>query len=181
MLARTKEYSTLCFHFLVLHRTRLPTCQANNIDPSDVESSTSDRNDMFSDILCACSCECDETSRRTKIMHTTNAYLHVQQEAISRKATHKIFEPRPNQPRDCFNNSFYSRKTNPDCQTTRLPPRQTGFDSGGVAPRFSHVRIMPDDAAGWRVFSEISFTALSFRRCSILISLHHHRLSRRRY
>ncbi|KAJ8888768.1 hypothetical protein PR048_008260 [Dryococelus australis] len=53
---------------------------------------------------------------------------------------------------------------------------------GGFAPGFSHVGIMPDDASDRRVFSGISrFPALPFRRCSILISLHPHRLSRPRY
>ncbi|KAJ8878041.1 hypothetical protein PR048_022504 [Dryococelus australis] len=41
--------------------------------------------------------------------------------------------------------------------TTRLPPRRTGLDSQpGHSPGFSHVGILPDDAAGRRVFSEIS-------------------------
>ncbi|KAJ8894539.1 hypothetical protein PR048_007196 [Dryococelus australis] len=36
------------------------------------------------------------------------------------------------------------------------PPRRTRFDTRcGVAPGFSHVRIVPDDAAGRRVFSGI--------------------------
>ncbi|KAJ8887985.1 hypothetical protein PR048_007470 [Dryococelus australis] len=42
---------------------------------------------------------------------------------------------------------------------------------GGVVPRFSLVDIVPDDAAGWRVFSGISgFSALAFRRRSMLTS-----------
>ncbi|KAJ8891881.1 hypothetical protein PR048_004436 [Dryococelus australis] len=35
--------------------------------------------------------------------------------------------------------------------TTRLPRRRTGFDLCGVAPRFSHVGIVPGDAASRRV------------------------------
>ncbi|KAJ8876730.1 hypothetical protein PR048_021177 [Dryococelus australis] len=43
---------------------------------------------------------------------------------------------------------------------------------GRVTPGFSHVRIVPDDATGRRVFSGISrFPAVSFRRCSILTSI----------
>ncbi|KAJ8872476.1 hypothetical protein PR048_026082 [Dryococelus australis] len=46
----------------------------------------------------------------------------------------------------------------------------------GRATGFSHVRIVPDDAAGRRVFSGISrFPSLTFRRCSILTPLHPHR------
>ncbi|KAJ8873860.1 hypothetical protein PR048_024696 [Dryococelus australis] len=41
-------------------------------------------------------------------------------------------------------------------QTTRLPPRLTKINSRGVAPEFSHVGIVPDAAAGRRVFSGIS-------------------------
>ncbi|KAJ8866527.1 hypothetical protein PR048_032370 [Dryococelus australis] len=54
---------------------------------------------------------------------------------------------------------------------------------GGVTPGFSHVGIVPDDAAGQRVFfGDIPFpAALSFRRCSILTSLHLRRLSRPRF
>ncbi|KAJ8867299.1 hypothetical protein PR048_031100 [Dryococelus australis] len=41
--------------------------------------------------------------------------------------------------------------------TTRLPHRRTGFDSRRGRPReYSHVGIIPDDAAGVRVFSGIS-------------------------
>ncbi|KAJ8872142.1 hypothetical protein PR048_025744 [Dryococelus australis] len=43
---------------------------------------------------------------------------------------------------------------------------------GGVTPRYSHVGIVSDDAAGGRLFSEISrFPALSFRRCFIHTSV----------
>ncbi|KAJ8876039.1 hypothetical protein PR048_023947 [Dryococelus australis] len=46
---------------------------------------------------------------------------------------------------------------------------------GRVAPGFSHVGIVPDDATVWRVFSGISrFPTPSFRRCSILTSLRPH-------
>ncbi|KAJ8887484.1 hypothetical protein PR048_013699 [Dryococelus australis] len=41
---------------------------------------------------------------------------------------------------------------------------------GGVAPRFSHVGIVSDDAAGWRVFSGIS----RFPRPCIMAMLHTH-------
>ncbi|KAJ8869085.1 hypothetical protein PR048_030646 [Dryococelus australis] len=46
---------------------------------------------------------------------------------------------------------------------------------GGVARGFSHVEIVPDDASGRRFFSGIS---LPLWRCSILTSLHLHRLPR---
>ncbi|KAJ8883137.1 hypothetical protein PR048_014977 [Dryococelus australis] len=45
----------------------------------------------------------------------------------------------------------YSRFSGPwECsgKTTRLPPMQTGFDSRWDSPIFSHVVIVPDDAAG---------------------------------
>ncbi|KAJ8884412.1 hypothetical protein PR048_016269 [Dryococelus australis] len=52
---------------------------------------------------------------------------------------------------------------------------------GGVAPGFSRVGIVPNDAAGRRVFLGISrFPVPSFRRCSILSYLHARRLSRPR-
>ncbi|KAJ8890829.1 hypothetical protein PR048_010338 [Dryococelus australis] len=47
-------------------------------------------------------------------------------------------------------------------------------DPDGVAPRYMHVGIFPDDATGRRVLSGIS---LVFRRCSILTSLHTYRYS----
>ncbi|KAJ8870011.1 hypothetical protein PR048_029022 [Dryococelus australis] len=60
-------------------------------------------------------------------------------------------------------------------QTTRLPPRRTGFNfPGGVVPRFSHVGIVPDDADGRRVFSGIS----RFSSSPIITSFKPHRLSR---
>ncbi|KAJ8881310.1 hypothetical protein PR048_017791 [Dryococelus australis] len=56
---------------------------------------------------------------------------------------------------------------------------EPGSIPGGVAPRFSHVGIVPDDAAVRWVFSGIScLPHPSFRRCSIYTSLHAHRLSR---
>ncbi|KAJ8866673.1 hypothetical protein PR048_032534 [Dryococelus australis] len=52
---------------------------------------------------------------------------------------------------------------------------------GDVAPGFLHVGIVPDDAAGRRGFSlgdiPSPSPASSFRRCSILASLHPHQLS----
>ncbi|KAJ8891920.1 hypothetical protein PR048_004479 [Dryococelus australis] len=55
----------------------------------------------------------------------------------------------------------------------------SGSIPGGVAPGFLHVGIVPDDAAGRRVFSGISFIpAIAFQRYSILISLCPHRLSK---
>ncbi|KAJ8871862.1 hypothetical protein PR048_028202 [Dryococelus australis] len=46
---------------------------------------------------------------------------------------------------------------------------EPGLIPGGVAPEFSHAVIVPDDAAGRRVFSGSSFPpALAFQRCSIL-------------
>ncbi|KAJ8866268.1 hypothetical protein PR048_032111 [Dryococelus australis] len=39
---------------------------------------------------------------------------------------------------------------------TRLPPRRSWFDTGGLAPRFSHMRTVLDDAACRRVFSGYS-------------------------
>ncbi|KAJ8884003.1 hypothetical protein PR048_015859 [Dryococelus australis] len=57
---------------------------------------------------------------------------------------------------------------------------EVGSISGGVAPGFLHVGIVPDDIAGRRVFSGISrFPILSFQHCSILTSLPN-RLSRPR-
>ncbi|KAJ8888454.1 hypothetical protein PR048_007944 [Dryococelus australis] len=50
---------------------------------------------------------------------------------------------------------------------------------GRATPGFSQVGIPPDDSAGRRVFSGIfRFPVLAFRRCSIITSLHTHRLSR---
>ncbi|KAJ8875970.1 hypothetical protein PR048_023878 [Dryococelus australis] len=40
--------------------------------------------------------------------------------------------------------------------TRGLKPQFTLGDSGGIAPGITHVIIVPDDAAGWRVFSGIS-------------------------
>ncbi|KAJ8894039.1 hypothetical protein PR048_006649 [Dryococelus australis] len=58
-----------------------------------------------------------------------------------------------------------------------LPP--TGFDSREVTHGFSHVGIVPDDDAGWRIFSVISrFPVLRYGCCFILTSLNTHRLSR---
>ncbi|KAJ8890738.1 hypothetical protein PR048_010247 [Dryococelus australis] len=46
--------------------------------------------------------------------------------------------------------------------STRLPYRRIGFDSPfGVAPGFTHVGIVPDDAAGRRFFSGISLFPLT--------------------
>ncbi|KAJ8868912.1 hypothetical protein PR048_030453 [Dryococelus australis] len=62
----------------------------------------------------------------------------------------------------------------------RLPPKQGEKCSipGGVAPGFSHVGIVPNDASR-RVFSGSPvFPALGFQCCSILTSLYPHRLSR---
>ncbi|KAJ8897111.1 hypothetical protein PR048_002457 [Dryococelus australis] len=57
-----------------------------------------------------------------------------------------------------------------------LPPtNRIGFNS----PAGSQVGIVPDDAAGRRVFSDISlYPALEFRRCSILTSFPTHMFSR---
>ncbi|KAJ8889905.1 hypothetical protein PR048_009410 [Dryococelus australis] len=64
--------------------------------------------------------------------------------------------------------------------TTCFLPWRSWFYSRRSCPRFRHVGIVSDDAAGRLVFSGISrFPALSFRRCSMLISLPPHRLSRR--
>ncbi|KAJ8878874.1 hypothetical protein PR048_019473 [Dryococelus australis] len=54
---------------------------------------------------------------------------------------------------------------------------ETGSIPGGVAAGFSHVGIVPDDAAGRR-FSRRSFVSLtpSFQRCSIRTSLYPYRL-----
>ncbi|KAJ8883706.1 hypothetical protein PR048_015560 [Dryococelus australis] len=66
------------------------------------------------------------------------------------------------------------------CVHARLPPRRTGLNPRpGNTPGFSQVGILPDDAAGRRVTRGYPvFPALSFRSCSILTSLHPHRLSR---
>ncbi|KAJ8881941.1 hypothetical protein PR048_018428 [Dryococelus australis] len=57
--------------------------------------------------------------------------------------------------------------------------------SAGFAPGFSHVGIVPDDAAGRRVLSRRSPVSLrpflSFRRCCVVASLHPHRLPRPRF
>ncbi|KAJ8870176.1 hypothetical protein PR048_029190 [Dryococelus australis] len=52
--------------------------------------------------------------------------------------------------------------------TTRLPQGRTGFNPRPGHPGFSNVGIVPDDAAGRRIFSGIppTPTAPSFRRCS---------------
>ncbi|KAJ8897117.1 hypothetical protein PR048_002463 [Dryococelus australis] len=62
-----------------------------------------------------------------------------------------------------------------------IPPRRTGFNSRTIHSGFSQVIIVPYDASSWRVSrgSPVS-PALSFRLCSILISLLRHRLSRPR-
>ncbi|KAJ8871591.1 hypothetical protein PR048_027917 [Dryococelus australis] len=52
---------------------------------------------------------------------------------------------------------------------------EPGSIPGGFAPEFSHVGTVPDDAAGWRVFSGIS---LHFGAAAFLTSLHPHRLPR---
>ncbi|KAJ8871614.1 hypothetical protein PR048_027941 [Dryococelus australis] len=59
---------------------------------------------------------------------------------------------------------------------------ELGSIPGGISPGFSHVRIVPDEAAGSRVFSGISHfpRAPSFRRCSILTTFRPRRLSRPR-
>ncbi|KAJ8881002.1 hypothetical protein PR048_017475 [Dryococelus australis] len=55
---------------------------------------------------------------------------------------------------------------------------EPGSIPGWVDPGFSNVGLMPDDAADWRVFSGSPISpALSFQLCSILSSLHHHRIS----
>ncbi|KAJ8869263.1 hypothetical protein PR048_030835 [Dryococelus australis] len=57
----------------------------------------------------------------------------------------------------------------------KLEERETGSIPGWVAPRFSHVGIVPDNAAGRRIFSGVSRSpALSFRRCSVFTSLYSH-------
>ncbi|KAJ8890995.1 hypothetical protein PR048_010504 [Dryococelus australis] len=67
------------------------------------------------------------------------------------------------------------------CATYRIFTGELSSISGGVAPRFSHVAILPDDAAGREGFLGIShLPCTSFRRCSILTSLHLHRLSKPR-
>ncbi|KAJ8870044.1 hypothetical protein PR048_029055 [Dryococelus australis] len=60
--------------------------------------------------------------------------------------------------------------------------RELGSIPDGVAPGFSRVGIVPDDAAGRRVSSEMSrfCPPPSFRSCSTLTSLHPNRLSRPR-
>ncbi|KAJ8879277.1 hypothetical protein PR048_019884 [Dryococelus australis] len=59
---------------------------------------------------------------------------------------------------------------------TRLPPRRTGFDSGrSHIPDFRHVGIVPDNATGRRIFSEIS----CFPRLCITTPLHTHLTSPR--
>ncbi|KAJ8895043.1 hypothetical protein PR048_000367 [Dryococelus australis] len=56
---------------------------------------------------------------------------------------------------------------------------EPGLIPDKVAPRFSHVRILPDYTVGRRVFSGSPVSpALSFRFYYILTSLHPHRLSR---
>ncbi|KAJ8869854.1 hypothetical protein PR048_028863 [Dryococelus australis] len=62
------------------------------------------------------------------------------------------------------------------------PTKANRFQSpAGALPDFRYAGIVPDDAAGRRVFSGSSrFPALTFRRCSILTSLHPLRLSRPR-
>ncbi|KAJ8872459.1 hypothetical protein PR048_026064 [Dryococelus australis] len=62
------------------------------------------------------------------------------------------------------------------------PPSKAkpGSIPGGVAPGFSHLGIVPGNAAGREGFlGVLQFPlALSFRRCSLLTSLHPHRFSR---
>ncbi|KAJ8880730.1 hypothetical protein PR048_017200 [Dryococelus australis] len=62
-----------------------------------------------------------------------------------------------------------------------LPPRRTRFNLQPVYSGFLQVGIVPDDLliSGFSRGSPV-FSALSFRRCSTLTSLHPHRLSRRR-
>ncbi|KAJ8887342.1 hypothetical protein PR048_013557 [Dryococelus australis] len=62
----------------------------------------------------------------------------------------------------------------PDSPTTRLSPGRTGFNSGGVAPEFSHVGIVPDDAAGHWAYSGIP--RFTHSCCSIPTSFLPHRL-----
>ncbi|KAJ8880943.1 hypothetical protein PR048_017416 [Dryococelus australis] len=63
--------------------------------------------------------------------------------------------------------------------TACLLPWRTGFNPRPINFGFSQVGIVLDDATGRRVFSVVSgFPARSFRHCSILTSLHSHRLSR---
>ncbi|KAJ8896225.1 hypothetical protein PR048_001568, partial [Dryococelus australis] len=61
---------------------------------------------------------------------------------------------------------------------------EQGSIPGHIAPRFSHVGVVSDDAAGRRGFffrvSPVS-SALAFQRCSIITSLRPHRLSRPRW
>ncbi|KAJ8873271.1 hypothetical protein PR048_026905 [Dryococelus australis] len=56
---------------------------------------------------------------------------------------------------------------------------ELGSNPGGASPGFSRVPLVPDDAVGRRVFSGISRPP-SLRSCSILTTLHPHRLSRPR-
>ncbi|KAJ8878435.1 hypothetical protein PR048_019013 [Dryococelus australis] len=66
-----------------------------------------------------------------------------------------------------------------DSSPTKAKP---GFDSRGSRSRIFALGIVPDDDAGRRVLSGSSVSpALSFRRCSILTSLHSHWLLRPRY
>ncbi|KAJ8880233.1 hypothetical protein PR048_016699 [Dryococelus australis] len=66
--------------------------------------------------------------------------------------------------------------------TIRFPPRRTGFDSHSHPhPGFSHVEIVPDDAARRRLFSGTSpLPLILFLRCSTLASLRSRRLSKPR-
>ncbi|KAJ8878754.1 hypothetical protein PR048_019340 [Dryococelus australis] len=68
------------------------------------------------------------------------------------------------------NHILHLRKLSPPAlhaysfQTAPLPPRRTGFNPQSVTPYFRKWVSVPDDAAGWRVFSGISrFRALVFR------------------
>ncbi|KAJ8873870.1 hypothetical protein PR048_024706 [Dryococelus australis] len=55
---------------------------------------------------------------------------------------------------------------------------EPGSIPGEVAPGFSHVEIVLDDATGRGFSRDLPFPhALAFRRSSILLSLHPHRLS----
>ncbi|KAJ8875427.1 hypothetical protein PR048_023322 [Dryococelus australis] len=117
-------------------------------------------------------------------------------------------KPVPRAPHSQSENGYEHRKERPGHLTfvylTKLCPQANGYgvrttwfkgttqllascqsESGSipclVTPGFSQVIIVPDYAAGQRVFSGISrFPALELRRRSMLISLHPHWLSRPR-
>ncbi|KAJ8866253.1 hypothetical protein PR048_032096 [Dryococelus australis] len=63
-------------------------------------------------------------------------------------------------------------------QTTRLPTRRTGPDSRNcewtIAPGFSHLTIVPDDSAGWWIFSGISCFSLPLNSGAAPAAFSHH-------